>query len=132
MERLYYDNGFVKVYYLEDLKAGVGRWKGFISGKDYRNALDKAAELFKEKGIGKWIANLSEMETITDEDQKWANEDWFPRALQAGLKRLAIIVGADVFNQMSVEQIMNNVESLDLTTQYFDSEEKAKAWLATQ
>ena len=114
------------------MKAGVGRWKGFISGEDYRNALDKAAELFKEKGIGKWIANLSEMEPITDEDQKWANEDWFPRALQAGLKRLAIIVGADVFNQMSVEQIMNNVESLDLTTQYFDSEEKAKAWLATQ
>ncbi|MBY0424549.1 MAG: STAS/SEC14 domain-containing protein [Cytophagales bacterium] len=132
MEKLHFDNGFVQIYYLDDIKSGIGRWKGFISGNDYRNALNSAADLFKEKKIYKWIANLSEMETITDEDQKWANEDWFPRALQAGLKRLAIIVGTDVFNQMSVEQIMSNVASMDLKTQYFDSEEKAKAWMATQ
>ncbi len=128
----YFESKYVEVLFDESINTGIGNWNGFVSGEEYKTGLNKALELLKEKKTHKWIGNLSNMEAITEEDQRWANEVWFPNALAAGMKRLGVVVSKDIFNQMSVEEMLNKVESLDLVTQYFDNLENAKAWMKTQ
>jgi hypothetical protein len=128
----YFESKHIQVLFDEEAQAGIGNWNGFVSGDEYKLGLNKGIELIKEKKLYKWIGNLSHMEAITEEDQAWANEVWFPNALGAGLKRLGVVVSKDIFNQMSVEEMLNKVESIDLETQYFDSLENAVAWMKTQ
>jgi hypothetical protein len=103
MEELFFENENVKIYYMKKEKCGMARWYGFASGANYREGLNKAIELYQSKNTGKWIGNLQNMEAITFEDQEWTNNDWFPRAVASGLKKLGVIVGKDIFNQMSVD-----------------------------
>ena len=128
----YFESKHIQVVFDEDAQTGIGNWNGFVSGDEYKQGLNKGIELIKEKKLYKWIGNLSHMEAITEDDQTWANEVWFPNALNAGLKRLGVVVSKDVFNQMSVEEMLNKVESIDLQTQYFDSLENAIVWMKTQ
>jgi len=125
---IYYNKKFLTIEYLEDIQAGIGNWNGFVSDNDYKEGLNKMIDFYKEKKVNKWIANLAKMEAISPEMQDWANNDWFPRALQAGVKYMAVVVSEDVFNQLAVDIIMTKVADL-LTTHYFSSVDEAKEWI---
>jgi hypothetical protein len=125
---IYFDKKFLKIEYLEDIHAGIGNWDGFVSENDYKEGLNKMIDFYVEKKVNKWIANLTKMEAISPELQDWANNDWFPRALQAGVKYMAVIVPEDVFNQFAVENIMTKAGDA-LTTHYFHKVDDAKEWI---
>jgi hypothetical protein len=125
---IYFDKKFLQIEYLEDIHAGIGNWNGFVSENDYKEGLNKMIDFYIEKKVSKWIANLSKMEAISPELQEWANNDWFPRALKAGVQYMAIIVPEDVFNQFAVENIMTKVGEA-LTTHYFSNVDDAKKWI---
>jgi len=125
---IYYDKKFLTIEYLEDIHAGIGNWNGFVSEKDYKEGLNKMIDFYVEKKVNKWIANLTKMEAISPELQDWANNDWFPRALAAGVKFMAVVVPEDVFNQFAVENIMTKVADT-LTTHYFSNVDEAKNWI---
>ena len=42
---------------------------------------------------------------------------------------MALIPSVDIFNNMSVESIMNEVAGTGLVVHYFDNVEEAKTWL---
>lgn len=129
MEELFYSTDRLEVFYLPNTNIGLSRWNGFSYGDEYRNAMDKIIEFYTEKKITKILANLEKFDVITDEDQKWTNETWFPKLLGAGVKRMAVVVSQDAFSQMSVEDVLSKVESLDFVSQFFNSEEAAHKWL---
>jgi len=128
---IYYDTEYLKIEYLEDLHAGIGNWFGFVEDENYKAGLNKMIDFYKEKKVNKWIANLTKMEAISPELQDWANNDWFPRAIEAGVKYMAIVVSEDVFNQLAVENIMTQVTDV-ITTHYFSSVDEAKEWMKKQ
>lgn len=86
-------------------------------------------ELVKEKKATKWIGDVQKMGAINPSDQDWINQVWFPEFLQTGVKKMGIIVGNDIFNQLSVESIMSNVESIGFTSQYFPNTKEAQDWI---
>jgi hypothetical protein len=68
------------------------------------------------------------MGTVADSDQRWSNEEWFPRALDS----MAIIQPESVVANMSVDNIMEQVGDGGITTHYFDNRDEAEAWLRAQ
>ena len=67
--------------------------------------------------------------TIVPRVQEWANQTILPKVLATGVLKIAIIVPADLFAQISIEQQMeDNPDALNLV-RYFENENSAKQWL---
>lgn len=78
-----------------------------------------------------WIGDCTNLGAIDEADQNWSNTEWFPKALGAGVKKMGVIVADDVFNQMSVDQIMSKVEAADFVSKYFPNVDQAKTWIGS-
>jgi hypothetical protein len=54
---------------------------GFIEEEAYREGLNKGLEFVEKRNSNNRYADLRELGTITQEDQEWTSEEWFPRAM---------------------------------------------------
>lgn len=126
------DESYLTITYDADTASVIMQWKSFATSEEFRHGLNQGLQLIKEKNASNWLADLRKMEAIDPEDEQWSNEDWFPRALQAGISRMAIVPSEDIFNSIAVENIMNAVTGTDLVTHYFKTPEEAKGWLKEQ
>lgn len=55
---LYYDSPDITVDWDEQTKSVVMKWKGFVSGEDFRGEVEKGLELIKAKQGAKRLADL--------------------------------------------------------------------------
>lgn len=120
---------FITTYYLPEKDIIVEEWDGFAPSAGFREVSDGLIEIIKKRECGKVINNFKKGKVITQEDQNWINEDWFPRAVKAGLTKFAFLLADDVFNKMSVERIMEKTNFPTLQFRYFGSYDEAEKWL---
>ncbi|WP_139924419.1 STAS/SEC14 domain-containing protein [Hymenobacter sp. DG01] len=105
-------------------------WTGFATGPLLREAHEATLELLSRHGVQQVLADTREMRTILRTDQQWITDDFFPRALARGYRRVAVVVSADMFNQLSVRAILDPVLGQSaFTVEYFGNLETARAWL---
>lgn len=116
----------------EELESVFMEWTGFVQGEAFKQTVNQGLELLMAQKGCKWLADLSQMGVIAQEDQRWLDEEWFPRAAQAGVKYIAMIQPAKVLSQMSVRRVTAKTGGLEIETAYFDSPETAKEWLKSK
>lgn len=104
-------------------------WKDFVHGDPFRLGLDKGLELIEKKGSSRWLADLREMKVLSIEDQNWSSNDWFPRAINGGIRKMSIVLPESALAKMGVKNIMNEVEGIEIKTTYFSTLEEAEKWL---
>jgi len=129
---LYFQDTYVTVSWDERIQAVTVVWKGFVTLDKVRTGLEKALELYQVKGKGKWLADTTQIMPFGKEAERWVNEDWFPRAIQAGVKKMALLIPKSSLGKMSLESLMGKEPGTDLTTAYFDNQEAAKKWLISR
>jgi hypothetical protein len=121
---------FVLVQADEDDKLISLKWSGYAPSTVFRQILEEARENVAQHGLLRWLADLRGMNAILRQDEQWTVTDWFPRLAKTGLKRMAILMSTDYFNQMSVDRIMQAATpEMPFDVSYFDNEESARAWL---
>lgn len=125
----HYDEDHLTVQYDQNLDAVVLKWHDFAQGEPFRDGLGAGLDLVGEKNTENWLADLRAMGTISEDDQEWSNDNWFPRAMKTGLSRMAIVQPESVVADMSVESIMQEVGDGALKTHYFDDGSEATEWL---
>ncbi len=128
---IYLNEKFIQISYDEKVPCVIMQWKDFATSTEFKLGLNKGLELLMEKKTGNWLADLRKMDVIDPDDEQWSNEDWFPRAIAGGVKKMALIPSEDIFNKLSVENIMNEVAGTGLIIHYFENPEEAKNWLAS-
>lgn len=126
---IHWDSPQATVHWDESAKCVHLEWKGFVHGEKGQTALLTALDFFKTKSTDRWLADTRKLKVVSEEDQRWVNEIWFPMAISAGVRRMAIIVPESVLAQMSIRRLMSKVKDEDLETAYFSSVEEGKAWL---
>lgn len=69
--------------------------------------------------------------TISLENQAWTVNEMFPRLVQAGLKRVSLLVSGEFITNLSVEQVMNDAENSGIIfeTRYFSDKQKSINWM---
>lgn len=120
---------FIITTYHRDKHIIVEEWNGFAPSAGFREVSDGLIELIKQKKCGRVLNNFANGKVIAPQDQKWINEDWFPRAIAAGLTHFAFLLADDIFNQLTVKNIMNNTDFPNLEYYYFNDYIKAEEWL---
>ncbi len=126
-----FEEKYLTIQHDEDVNCIHMQWVGFATSQKYQHGMNTGLEKVKEKEVSRWLANMAEMGVITPEDQKWTNEDWFPRLLEAGIRTAAVVMSKDIFNQLSVKKIGEDMTDNSYTMHFFDNLEEAKKWLAT-
>jgi len=124
-----FESRVATVSWRAELHAVELSWKTFASGAEFREALNKGLELVNEKKAAKWLGDTSSMSAIPTDDQQWANNDWFPRALSSGIKKMAVVVPKSVIAKMSVQNIVSKFDTLEV--QNFGDKLQAEQWLAS-
>ena len=126
---IYYNERWLTIYWEESTQAVWMEWKSYVEGEEFRSALDAGISVIRQKRASRWLADLRRLGPIRQVDQQWTNEDWFPRAVAAGVRAMALVSPTAAVSRMSVQQIMSRVKEIELVTAYFDDLEEARTWL---
>ncbi|WP_338791562.1 hypothetical protein [Bernardetia sp. MNP-M8] len=125
------ENDALRIYYNEKANCIITRSIGFVYDAELRTFLNQIIFFLKEKNTNKLIVDLTYRQTYTDEDQKWIDTDWFPRALQAGLSFFGYVIPSDLFMQLSADEILVKQKG-SVNVIPFGNLNKAVEWIQIQ
>jgi predicted translin family RNA/ssDNA-binding protein len=119
------------VYLDKDANAPIGYFKGYVPFQTFMQMADEIHRIRVENNSNKQLNNCEEMMVLSEDIQKWLNTFWLPRAINTGLRFMAIVLPRDAYGRLSVEKAKANLLSLNGSVQvrYFRKEEEARQWI---
>lgn len=127
---LYYEHNACNIYFNKDLHVVHTQWKGpFVQGEVLRTILNNIITLLKAKRTNAVLSDARKMKVITEEDQQWIINDWYPRALAEGFYIEALMVTKGTFNEHTLQQIVKRYDAEVIVTRFFTKYNEAAEWL---
>lgn len=131
---LYFENEYVSFYYDENLSLQIRQWKlktEQMTIEEWKNISKIGIECLKKYNLKKALNNTQEFRFIVTPDlQQWYNDKIFAEWIKMGGYKVAIVISHELIVQLSIEQNMDEkIAKNNITTFYFDSNEKAIDWL---
>ena len=120
------------VYYDESGSYVVMQWQGYANSNEFREGTELMLNTLISNQCSKVLADVSKMVLISQEDQRWLEINFLPRAVRFGFKKIALIQPASYVNKVAIETINNKIDKEKLSLQIFDNVDDAKAWLADE
>ncbi|MFC5271803.1 STAS/SEC14 domain-containing protein [Adhaeribacter terreus] len=112
-----------------DANCLILNWKGLLPSKAFREVHQQVLHLIRKHKISKLMGDARRMKTIGSEDASWIENFWMPSAIVAGFRYNAIVESDYVFNQHSLNSIIEKVDPESVTFRYFKGREEALHWL---
>ncbi len=125
----YFDRTYATVEYDDSLGAVVGRIDDYAEGEEFRAYMNAIVDAVEDTRSEMMLADSREMGPIAQEDQVWSVEDWSPRAEDAELSVIALVMPESVIAGMSFERVMAMADEDDMDRGYFDDPAEARSWL---
>jgi hypothetical protein len=128
-----FDQPYATIEIEQDKNLLILTWHGFANSEDFREARTQALHFTRQYGITKWLSNMKEMKAIRQADQDWSVTEWLPQFLSLDIKKWAIIISDDMFNQMAMSSMMSKIRpQLTNPVEYFQDINSAKNWVDHQ
>jgi len=131
MPTIYYETPHFTILWDETCEAVLAVSKGYREGEEMRRGLDKCLELLKVRNAHKWLSDSRDQRVVAEVDQRWVRDDWFPRAIEAGLRSAALLVPANMLASLSMNRVLREIGPI-VETRYFDDLEKGREWLRSR
>ena len=122
-------NELAELYWVPASRCVHVEWKGFAHPGPFQEVLEQGLELIREHGAPFWLADTARLSVLSGEQQAWTNDVWFPKALEYGLRRMALILPETTIAKMSFEEVLERMGSRRFARRYFASVKEAYAWL---
>jgi len=128
-----YKSKFVEISLSDNNQVIINDWfktTAEMTDEQYKTDMLKFAELVSlRKPKFHLIKSIDFLYAITVEMQDWTNTTIFPKLAEAGIKKIAFLVSAEMIAQLSIEQTLEESNASAFAVKYFDVEEDAKKWL---
>ena len=129
---VYFESNTVKVSYNNAGALAVTEWSGFSTFEKSQEGNMKSLELIQQKRTRKWLVDSRKGTVMTQDTLKWINEVFNPMVVQAGVKKIAVVLSDNVFSQLGVKNISTHLEEYDLEIHNFNTLAEAEEWLRKQ
>ena len=103
--------------------------RGFTEGELFQQPFEHTIKVLNQYKATRLLLDLRAARVSRLEDQNWLVQNWQPRLNQTPVKRMAIVVPADVLGKMSLARTSHNVEKRTYESIHFDDIAKAQTWL---
>jgi len=127
---IHFDKPYCKIYYHGDIRAVHLDWSEQATTTQFIEACDFSLNLLVERKAFKMIADNSKVSNVSEDNQNWLIEDWFPRAVEEGFQYSAVIQSNKDSVKSALQLIVSKVSNKHVIVQYFEELSSAKAWLA--
>ena len=104
-------------------------WRGFANSVEFRAGVMKGVQAIRENHATGYVSDTRKVKVIVHEDQRWANEIVVPLMVDAGLKRMAVVIAQQGLGKLTVEDTIRMVDSRELLVRTFKSVPEAMAWV---
>jgi hypothetical protein len=127
---IHYDRRWLTIRWDDTIEAVILQWKSYAEGKDYRESLEAALALVRQRHATRWLSDSRRLGPIRQEDQLWTVENFSPRLNAHGVRWVAIVSPQAAVSRLSVKQILTKTtSSSEIVSVVFDSPERAREWL---
>jgi hypothetical protein len=123
------DQTVCEVRYDATIPGVVMIWQGYATSLEFRAANERILQVLTENRAAKLLGDISRFVLIGREDQDWLNHNWIPRAVDAGLRQVALVQSSYYFNKVAVETVGERVDPASLALSYFGDVASARDWL---
>ncbi len=123
------DNEFVTVQLHPEHGIVHHRFKKFIFGERFREALTLGVELMEKHGATKWLSDDRSNGALSAADSGWATAEWSAQALRAGWKAWAVVLPEAVIGQMNMRRFVQLHRRNGVEVRVFTDPEQAMEWL---
>jgi hypothetical protein len=110
-------------------------WKGYATSAQFRDASELVLREIQQRRGSKLLSDAKEFVLIGATDQNWLSTNWIPRVLQAGVRKIALVMPRFYFNRVAVDavtqRLAQDVANELVSIEYFESRESARSWLAS-
>ena len=104
-------------------------WQGWANPAEFRAANDALIHVISTYGSSRILGDSRRIKVIQKSDQEWVNDDWFPRILAAGLRRMALVIPQSGLAKMNIDDMVSRVPGSQLDLAYFSTLDGARNWL---
>ena len=126
----YHEPGVAVVTWDPAIGAARIEWQGWANPSEFAAANDAVITALKLHRGTKALGDGRNMKVIQQSDQDWIIQSWFPRAIAAGLTRLAVVLSKSGLTQMIIEDVIARVPGSQLDVGYFANVKEATTWLS--
>lgn len=111
----------------------ISTWKATPSSEEYRAALWQVLQAVKDNDLALWLSDTRGLGVILRADEKWSMEVFVPELMKEGLRRVAVVQGAEYFNRTVTERLVDATSAVaPFKVELFGDAEEAEDWLAKE
>jgi hypothetical protein len=125
------DNAVCTVTHDPEVPCVVMLWQGYATSAAFRAANERVLAVLGGTRSSKLLGDVSRFVLIGADDQAWLNDDWIPRAIDAGLRHAALVQPHYYFNKVAVETVSSRIDPEHLSVSFFGDVASARDWLKT-
>src|SRR4051812_11777233 len=130
---LLFDRTDFKLYWDKDLAAIYNISQGYYADEAvYKADAEQIIAMLTRYRARRYLSDSRKLQVVSLELQAWTETDWFPRAIQAGLRSVAVVIPESALAQMSIRRVLRHVADQLFELAYFSDLAEARAWLAGQ
>lgn len=128
MKEIILDNEFAEISYDRELVLGKIEWKRKTSTEEYQYAFETLLDYAKKNPSDNFLSDIREQNVVSPENRKWFETEMLPKAIDVGLKRVAVVFDGNVFKKHYLNMILKVTNKFKLPMKVFTSTEEALEW----
>jgi hypothetical protein len=113
------------------LRAVYTEAQGWTDPSEMAALLEAGLQALTEHAGSRWLADGRNMKVVKQTDQDWIVQEFFPRALAAGLRRIALVIPKSRLAMTTVDQLVHGLPAATVKVEvaYFPTVAEARSWL---
>ncbi|MEM9857438.1 MAG: hypothetical protein AAF843_08785 [Bacteroidota bacterium] len=119
----------LKLYLDEENNWLYADWYGKVNDKWVIEGLELIYEAISEEGVGVLLNDNTNLNGTWTGVIEYVINDWYPKALNAGYRKVAFVYSQDIFTRFSVDVLRKQDTDSPVDQKTFYSIEEAKVWL---
>jgi hypothetical protein len=120
---------YATVTYDPDKRFMLLVWTGSPKTEEYKQPFLTMISLGKKLPVDSMLSDISLQGVISPENRRWFEKEMMPQAVEAGLKRAALVTSGNAFKLYYINLILSAVNKFPILTKLFNKREEAIVWL---
>ncbi|MEP6752697.1 MAG: hypothetical protein ABI959_08115 [Candidatus Dormiibacterota bacterium] len=130
IDGIYVDQPWLLMRWDKAHAAVHSEWLGFANTAELRAGLLKGIEAIKDHHARGYLTDTRKVRVVVHDDQEWIKKTWLPLAIEAGLKRIAVVIATEGLGKLTVEDVVGLTDDQGLVSRTFESVDAAWRWIA--
>lgn len=122
---------FVKIKYVQAEQWIFVDWDGYLDVDLVKQGSEELLKMIKETKVKKTLISNEKVTGPWNKANDWYATDWNPRAKEAGLKFMSVVVSDNIFSQLSLQGFEKVNNGSYMVHSHYD-QKVAQEWLKNQ